>query len=139
VAVALPDGMLVATSDLRASGPVSFMLLAAARSAAGRSRRTRACVFAQRPPGAEPGVGSGLDDLDAAHASRGVALICCVPIHAPGTDNGLPVTEARLTMGGRDHTLSAMTVGSAPTRAYARAGARPRLWCSPPPRAAAAA
>ena len=125
VAVALPDGMLVATSDLRAPGPVSFMLLAAARSAAGRSLRTRACVFAQRPPGAEPGAGSGLDDLDAAHASRGVALICCVPIHAPGTEGGLPVTEARHTIWWRDCIQRALTVGTAPTRARRACGVRP--------------
>ncbi|KAK9821454.1 hypothetical protein WJX81_001584 [Elliptochloris bilobata] len=90
VAVALPDGMLVATSDLRASGPVQFTLLAAARAAVGRALRTRAAVFAHRPP-CEC---SGLDDLDAAHAARGCNLICCVPIHAAGSEGGLPVAQA---------------------------------------------
>ena len=93
VAVALPDGMLVATSDLRAPGPVRFTLLAAARSAVGRALRTRAAVFAHRPPCEF----SGLDDLDAAHAARGCNLICCVPIHAvpEAGEGGLPVVQAR--------------------------------------------
>lgn len=92
VAVALPEGMLVATSDLRAPGAVLFTLLAASRAAVGRALRTRACVFAHRPPGET----SGLDDLDAAHAARGCNIICCVPIHsaqhAAGGD-GLPVCQ----------------------------------------------
>lgn len=93
MAVALPDGMLVATSDLRAPGPVHFTLLAAARAAVGRALRTRAAVFAHRPPCEF----SGLDDLDAAHAARGCNLICCVPIHAvpEAGQGGLPVAQAR--------------------------------------------